>query len=700
MSIKGGNFFEKHVEKLVLALVGLVCIWLLLTRVVISPNKVSYANRGFAPAQIDQFMHTQALEVERQLGRQPEEKEGYKPRLDAFLALLEGQTVKTGLTPSDVHAVVASIRPEAANYWIGSIDPGVTMPLPPTMSSGPGDDREYRVPQLNAVANVSVEHFRTAAYVPVAEVDLQNAYTESSAEVNDIDFVTVAAEFDVAALLDSFHKCFAADFIRPEWRDPCLAKPVFSAVELQRQQLLGNGVWSSWEAVPPTRISARKEMFEIIEDVEELPAGGLKVRMLKFDERQVMVELLQPDPYRIASAEEEWFPPSFHEKFLDYQRKAETYERDKARKAEKERREQEREEALKERAGGRYDEPMSGRYDYRSGGRGSLYAERGMDRYGAKDRYGPRDRGRSREPGLGRFPRDRGSLTSSKRKKPDQSVLEELYKQLDELLITDKTDMAKLDKPLTFWAHDDTVTPGQTYRYRIRLGAFNPIAGTPQIHAEDQQYKNKAILWSGWSEATERVHVPDRMYFFPQRIQEAAKRVTVKVYKYVLGYWYGQVFPVNQGELIGKEMPYEPEQASQADETKEDLAVPDTINFSTGAVLVDVALVNAWVGTGGKNLTQKRYHDMLYSLDGNGINRAPVGYENWSKKLQSMFGEIEIAQQKIRKPLRKFADSGLRTRYGTARIRKIRGTMGEDTEAGEGDEEYEEWLKMMGGGDL
>jgi len=715
MGIKGANFFEKHIEKLVLAVVGVVCIWLLATMVVVSPNRVSYANRRFAPAQIDQFIHSQALEIERQLSRPPEPKEEYKPKLYAFLALLEGETADDGLAPADVRTLVASVKPEAARYWIGNIDPGVAMILPPLISSSPGDDRQYRVPQLGAVANVSAEHFRTAAYVPVAEVDLQNAYTESTAEVNDIDFVTVAAEFDVAALFDSFHKCFAADFIRPQWRDPCLARPVFSAVQLQRQQLLETGLWSSWEDVPPPRINPHREMFQIIENVDQLPAGGLKVRMLKFDERQVMMELLQPEPYRIASAEEEWFPPSLHEEYLKYQRKAEAYERDQAHRAERERKQQEREEALNERAGARYGEPMPGRYeqsrtggyDYGPGARGrrpGRYPARGAGRYGARDRGRYYEQGQTRSdetPFPGRYARDRKLSTSSSRtKRPDRSVLEELYKKLDELLITEKTDMAKIDKPLVFWAHDDTVEAGRTYRYRIRLGVFNPIAGTSRIRPEDRQYKNKAILWSDWSQATEQIQIPERLYFFPQRIQEAAKRVTVKVFKYVLGYWYGEVFPVNQGELIGKAVPYEPDKTVNSDEAAEDLAVPDTIDFSTDAVMVDVALVNEWVGTSGKNLTQRRYHDMLYSLNGNGIDHVPVGFKNWSKELQKRFGEVESAQQIIKKPLRAFADSGLRTRYGAARVRKIRGPTGEGTGGGEGDDEYEQWMKMMGGGDM
>jgi subfamily B ATP-binding cassette protein MsbA len=68
-------------------------------------------------------------------------------------------------------------------------------------------------------------------------------------------------------------------------------------------------------------------MFEIIENVEELPAGGIKVRLLQFDDRQIKVGLLQPEPYQIASAKEEWFPPSLHKEYLEYQREIDAQEK-------------------------------------------------------------------------------------------------------------------------------------------------------------------------------------------------------------------------------------------------------------------------------------------------------------------------------------------------------------------------------------
>jgi hypothetical protein len=58
--IKIISFLEEHIEKIILAVVGLLCLWLLaappidpLPRVLFSPSVVSYGNRNFIPGAID-----------------------------------------------------------------------------------------------------------------------------------------------------------------------------------------------------------------------------------------------------------------------------------------------------------------------------------------------------------------------------------------------------------------------------------------------------------------------------------------------------------------------------------------------------------------------------------------------------------------------------------------------------------------------
>ena len=86
METKIGNFFEEHVEKIVLLIVVLVCMWLLVTRVILSPNKLEYDGQKFGTGEIDIYISRQAEMLEDKLNRKPELKEAYGSQFDAFVA--------------------------------------------------------------------------------------------------------------------------------------------------------------------------------------------------------------------------------------------------------------------------------------------------------------------------------------------------------------------------------------------------------------------------------------------------------------------------------------------------------------------------------------------------------------------------------------------------------------------------------------
>ena len=58
---KIGRFCENHVEKIVLVIVGAVCVWLFFTRVIFSPNGMVLDRTGkvLAPSQIDRYVYEQ-----------------------------------------------------------------------------------------------------------------------------------------------------------------------------------------------------------------------------------------------------------------------------------------------------------------------------------------------------------------------------------------------------------------------------------------------------------------------------------------------------------------------------------------------------------------------------------------------------------------------------------------------------------------
>jgi hypothetical protein len=654
MRKKGGNFFEEHVEKIVLAVIGLVCMWLLITRVVISPNKILYGGEKLSPGKIDIRISEEAELLKLKLDSKPEPLPPYKQRVDAFVDMI--------------------------NLPIGDIDISLYWPLPIHSSSDVYDKRKYRIPWIGEVEDAAISYIRAVAYLPTIEVDEENRYDMSLSMPNDIDLVTVEAKFDVAGLYGRFYDSFAGDGVeQEEWRDPCLADPVFAAVQLQRQELGADGSWGQWQIVPRTKIDFRKKMFESIEEVEELPPGGIKVRLLQFDDAQVRMALLQPEAYKIASAKEEWFPPSLHMKYVEQQKEIEAEKKRREREAERLEREQENEKMREEREKAR--EERRGR----TSGTGQYGGRRG-DSMLREDRYGTGRVGRETRTRRDRGDRRDETETLSRREEREERArereerlaelratsittsLDDIYKELDEILITKRTNLAKIRKPLLFWAHDDTVEPGKSYRYRIRLGVFNPIAGTNKFSEQDEGLKNNIVLWSEFSDLEEIVKVPETLYFFPRDVKDAARIVTVDVARYKLGYWYIKDFAVKPGEDIGTVAEFEP-----AVEKKRPLmmpSLPETIDYTTGAVMVDVVPVNDW--SGGRNMYARQYYDMLYSLDGVGIEHIPVSTRFWDEELRIKLNEITISQKEPKEPLRAWdsrltsweLESDMEYRYG------------------------------------
>jgi hypothetical protein len=708
--IKIGSFFEENVEKIFLVIVGLVCVWLLITRVIFSPNEVAYGDGKYSPGSVDDQVYDEAVLLRDKINTPPTDPEPYQSKLSEFVALLD-----------------SSISNIDVNLW-----PQVPYAVDGVISGTGGG--QYRLPRIGEVNDVAVEHIRAVAYVPTVAVTPESPYDKAPHEPNDIDLVTVEAKFDIEGLYERFGHSFVDD-VAEQWADPCLAKPIFAAVQLQRQELLEDGSWGDWQVVPRSKIDHYGKLFEIGEDASGLPAGRLKVWKLQFDDPQLQIDLLQPEAYQIASAKEEWYPPLIHRKFLDMQRREDSEERRK-----------EREEELK--SSESTDSRRARRTPTRSGsttaGRagGGLYSggRGGTDVYGG---VGGGDTARRRRSGTGSSRRRStndglgiGLGSTDRRSRGSRSTrgttdiggyedymmpglpgdrltrrgpsMNDVYDEFDKIRLTWRTPLEKMREPLVFWAHDDTVEPRKSYRYRIRLGVLNPVAGTNQLSEQDISRKNEIVLWSEFSDITEPVEIPGMLLFFAKHIREAAKVVTVQVSKYVMGYWRSEDFTVSQGEVIGGVVENEsarPEigrgsrigrdsrgiRDSRLDmlmspvARPEDEAVePETIDYSTGAVMVDAVAVNDW--SGDKNLSTRRYYDMLYSFDGTSIEHMPVRTAYWATDLQKWYSKIVRMQREKPEPLKSWGTGGSR--------RRTRDTEYQDY----GDEYYMEEMMMEGMG--
>lgn len=82
---------------------------------------------------------------------------------------------------------------------------------------------------------------------------------------------------------------------------------------------------------------------------------------------------------------------------------------------------------------------------------------------------------------------------------------------------------------------------------------------------------------------------------------------------------------------------------------------PQTIDYSTGAVLVGAARVDGWAQ--GKPLRAQISHDMLYTTDGVLIERAPIASASWTNDIASSYRRIQRLEREPREDFRGFGTS-------------------------------------------
>lgn len=651
---KIGAFFEAHVEKIVLGIAGIVGIWLLLIFVIMNPNAVTYDNQTFSPGSIDQYIYDKkAVPVQAELNQSSVSSEDtYHSYLNSSIdvndPLLEG--FNTSLPKGFLGLFACSID---------HIDSGVIAAVPAQKTTVVSDGREYSLPFIGQVSDVLVEYIRAAGYVPVEAVTEQKGYRSVERDVNDMDLVTVQARFDIAALRDRFHECFAGGGLPEPWRDETMANPVFAAVNLQRREQLPNNRWGDWENVPHIATIPNTDTYRIIEKADELPAGGIRVRMIKLNEDTARINVLQPEPYEIATTYDEWLPPEFHGKYLVERQKEESEKRREERDAERENNNQ-RDNSRRGRTGLNNQQNAGGRNqmnNVRGGRRGNQALD---DRNGLNAGRGGVNNDRNARRGGGRANQnDPYALDGRLGREQTISPVEEIFEEFEEIRLSPLKDFSRVDE-LVFWSHDASPDTGKTYQYRIRLGVLNPVAGLGSVVEKDQDLKDQVILWSDFSAATDLVEIPKRQYIFANTFQESANSVTMEVAKFTQGYWRSELFSVKPGETIGREVEIEPE------EEEEDVYAraggrgmvleevePEIIDFSTGVVFVGIERTNTW--TGSTNLRPQTYFDMLYSVNGVDIEKTPIGSKNWNDELKKANGNIKRMQ---REPIEEFRTFG------------------------------------------
>ena len=636
MNKKKGNFFEQHIDKLVFGIIGILCLGLLWVFVLSKPYIVVVGDKELGPGEVDNEIKLLAERLDEKL------KEDYAPRpylrnrSEDYLAKLE-------CSISEV--------------------PEFSLSLPVFRDKLLEGDRKYRVPAIVDVREVEVASMRGVAYVPEEEVSPSMPYKTSSRKPEDIDFITVEGKIDVKSLYANFNQHFAGWKVEEqEWRDDNLARPVFAAFELQRSELLEDGGWSDWGVVPRTKTDPYKSLFTIPENAEDLKYD-INLLKLQFEEYVIRCDLLQPDPYEFTSSSKDskWLSPKLYKEYT----KLLEEEKEKKRREELEKRSQDsrgdRDSNVRGTRGGRAGSSTTGA----AGGRS------GRDRTSRSRRDRQSTAGRGTDPG-GRAGRDFmgpgiGDRLQARQGKNPQDIIREL----DNVKLSDRMNFEDIDV-LTCWAHDDTITEAGTYKYRLRLGLFNPVVGRDWFYPEEEHFKDQVILWSAYSEPTEPLEIYPMVEFFPQAVASANNGgVKIRVSKYYQGRWQSNEFDVRLGETIGRVVEPDssnPATASTAMATdpmmsymmmRPGFAGNEPIDYNTGAVLVDVVASDRWMGR--STLQLRDYEEILYTKDGVHIEHLAVQERNWPQPLRDAAKRIKEAEAET---------SGVGSDFDAARMRQ------------------------------
>lgn len=225
------------------------------------------------------------------------------------------------------------------------------------------------------------------------------------------------------------------------------------------------------------------------------------------------------------------------------------------------------------------------------------------------------------------------------------------------------TRLDNLREPVLVWVHDDTVQPGQTYEYRVRMGVFNPITGKDWFHEDQLAFKEQTVLWSAYSEPTEEIKISKMLHVFPMDVltqtqndgSKTIEGVKVEVARYYMGQWQSHEFDVYPGQTIGYSVEETPD--------KEGMQTPDgvlmegigmrgnvltglteetTVDYTSGLTFVDVVAQVDW----GSETAPRRtsFNNMLYAnIDG--LSQEGIGKSNWSTLVKRAYDAIQKAME-------------------------------------------------------
>lgn len=565
------NFFERHVEKIVLGLAAGFAIYVFVAFFVLSPNEKKYNNQSVAPGGLREAILTNAKQLESRVRAATPAAEP----VPNFATKIEKEFASGVLQPTEQRAALPRVLAQTAPFG---------EPLPQF-----GDQQEQTNVVLVTPLKPESPGVSTGRALVIAKrPQVPAAAREGGSDANrEADQAVEKAWATVAAW-------YPADAMRKEMIDagyaPFRASVYLTGVEAQRQELLATGEWGEWEDVT---LSGAMPQYDIPPAV--MDSNGLIQNKTELDEAYKLVlsetrALVQPAFYPIRRGDA-WRLPALDgldaarfAKGTDLPVNAEPVAL--AAAPEPPRAPAGRAAAGRELKPAEGEDPPAAPPERpaRRGGRERAGEGRERNSEGPDPRAARKamteklekaeqalrakewEEARATAMALkqeGKLPNEFEERTERVIERAMEGIMSQKILNMQELL----EHPAQKGK-IAIWFHDDSVEAGKTYRYHIRPTIWNRYVGRAKA-VKNPEDASKSVIRGEWSLSSPPITIAPDTHFF---VSGASLPARIEVFKWQSGDWKSESFEVGVGEVIGA-----PRRAGAT-----------AVDFTTGAVVIDV----------------------------------------------------------------------------------------------------------------
>jgi hypothetical protein len=612
MAKKGSlNIVELHVEKACLGLAVLFTLGLAVYYLGLEPNKVEFDGRPLGPRELDEAVMQKAEDMDRAFT-------AAKPKAEPvpeYAVELKRQLAAGILTPLDPNTpplprTLLAMTPfgravkgiSEGNEADSNIVP--VTPLPPTA--------------LAARTGISVVRKKQLAVDP-------NATPTRASEDNDpveLSWVSIAGWFSLDGQQSEMTKANYAAY---------RSKPYLVGVDVQRQEMQASGEFGAWTDVEPGKADPHLDLQTPVYDDRTGNVVNQNELEAKFDLVKTQQHILMQPPFYEYESGDIWECPALAGLDADDDEPDEVAVVDKEKEKDKPKKgkDKEKEEARPNTPPGGGMPGMGGRGMPGGGGMPGM-GGRGMPGGGGgggmPGRGNPFGGGGGGVTPPGNNAESASKLITKALSEANKALREKHWadaiqkansvvgnaeatkaqKSRAEAIVRDaqsgeRREASRLNKAASgsqalaklitnpdtkgetaVWFHDDSVTAGKTYRYRMRVKLWNRYVGRRDALAEPARpLADQPVLAGEWSLPSAPITVAPKQHFFVRGAAFNEPAATVEVFTWHKGKWLKQDFKVRVGDVIGNAVDLK---------VDEDSKKKETVDFCTNALVLDMRL--------------------------------------------------------------------------------------------------------------